>query len=99
MIIEKTCEDRYSQDTVFDYVNADQHELTVTITLAEYRDLLEAKFVKQYQKEKLDWWEQYNKAKKAEEKIGELEKEVAALRKRIIDDAVAKETNAEEEDA
>ena len=98
MIIEKTCEDRYNNETVFDYVNVDQHELTVTITLAEYRDLLEAKFVKQYQKEKLDWYEQYNRANKAETRNKELEKEVDSLHKRIIDDAVAKATNAEEDE-
>jgi hypothetical protein len=84
MIIEKTCEDKYSRDTVFDYVNADQHELTVTITLAEYRELLEAKFEKQRQKEELKWYEQYDRANKAEQRIKELEGEVNALKNMMI---------------
>ena len=84
MIIEKTTEDKcYSDEMLYNYLNADQHELTVTITLHEYRDLLKAKINGEYQKQKLDWFEQYNRANKAEAQVKELEAQLEAI-KRIM---------------
>ena len=84
MIIEKTCEDKYSRDTMFDYVNADQHELTVTITLAEYRDLIETKCKHENQAEKLKWYEEYDRRIKAEARVKELEAEVNTLKSMMV---------------
>ena len=81
LIIEKTCEDKYANDcTLYNYRNADQHELVVTITLAEYRDLLRAKFDGEARKEKLNWFEQYNRANEAEKRVKELEAQIAAIK-------------------
>lgn len=81
MIIEKTCEDKYANDsTLYNYRNADQHELMVTITLAEYRDLLHAKFDGEVRKEKLNWFEQYTRANEAEQRVKKLEAELTAIK-------------------
>jgi hypothetical protein len=65
-------------------VNEEQHELTVTITLSEYRYLLEKKFEATRYKEKLDWSEQYTRANKAEQKVKELTEENNKLVQMVI---------------
>lgn len=91
MIIEKTVVDNNRYDVnLKDYV-ADG-ELTVTITLNEYRDLLRDSIEKKLQKEKLDWLDQYNRANRAESRVKELEEEVQSLYKRL---AVNVDSNGE----
>lgn len=82
MIIEKTVTEgsKYSID-LKDYVA--EGELTVTITLSEYRDLLRESVENKTKKEKLDWMEQYQRANKAEAKVKELESEISNLYKRL----------------
>ncbi len=81
MVIEKKFEDKYESDSsVYNYLNAEQHELTVTITLHEYRDLLKAKLEGEVRREKLDWFAQYNRANEAEKRVKELEAQLEALR-------------------
>jgi len=81
MVIEKTFEDKYNgEEALFNYQNAEQHELMVTITLAEYRSLLKSKIESEQRKEKLDWYEQYKRANEALEKVKALECENAALK-------------------
>ena len=94
MIIEKTVVDNNRYDVnLKDYV-ADG-ELTVTITLNEYRDLLRDSIEKKLQKEKLDWLDQYNRANRAESRVKELEVEVQSLYKRL---AVNVESNGESDE-
>lgn len=92
MIIEKSFEDKYPEGSLYDYLNAEQHELTVTITLAEYRDLLLKKYKLENNTEKLNWYEQYSRANKAEAQVKELEATLAAFRR-----ICPAETNKEEE--
>ena len=81
MVIEKKFEDKYESDSsVYNYLNAEQHELTVTITLHEYRDLLKAKLEGEVKKENLDWFAQYNRANEAEMRVKELETQLEAIK-------------------
>lgn len=84
MIIEKTVveNNRYNVD-LNDYVA--EGELTVTITLSEYRDLIEKSVENKQRKEHESWLDQYNRANKAEERVKELETEVSNLYKRLAD--------------
>lgn len=84
MIIEKTVIEgnRYNVD-LNDYVA--EGELTVTITLSEYRDLIEKSVENKQRKEHESWLDQYNRANKAEERVKELETEVSNLYKRLAD--------------
>ena len=79
LIIEKTYADNGDRELLNDHVNHEQGELTVTITLHEYRELLRAKFESERQKEKLSWLEQYQRANNAEAKVKELEQKVSVL--------------------
>ena len=82
MIIEKTVveNNRYNVD-LNDYVA--EGELTVTITLSEYRDLIEKSVENKQRKEHESWLDQYNRANKAEERVKELEEEISNLYKRL----------------
>lgn len=84
MVIEKTVveNNRYNVD-LNDYVA--EGELTVTITLSEYRDLIEKSVENKQRKEHESWLDQYNRANKAEERVKELETEVSNLYKRLAD--------------
>lgn len=95
MIIEKTVveNNRYNVD-LNDYVA--EGELTVTITLSEYRDLIEKSVENKQRKEHESWLEQYNRANKAEGRVKELETEVSNLYKRLAEN---KDAEGEEDDA
>lgn len=84
MIIEKTVIEgnRYNVD-LNDYVA--EGELTVTITLSEYRDLIEKSVENKQRKEHESWLEQYQRANDAEKRVKELEAEVSNLYKRLAD--------------
>ena len=88
MIIEKTVveNNRYSVD-LNDYVS--EGELTVTITLGEYRDLIKTSVENDQRKEHESWLEQYSRANKAEERVKELEAEVSSLYKKLADGVVS----------
>lgn len=84
MLIEKTVveNNRYNVD-LNDYVS--EGELTVTITLGEYRDLIKTSVENKQRKEHESWLDQYNRANKAEERVKELEAEVSNLYKRLAE--------------
>ena len=88
MIIEKTVieSNRYNVD-LNDYVA--EGELTVTITLSEYRDLIKTSVENKQRKEHESWIEQYSRANKAEERVKELEAEVSNLYKRLAENTEA----------
>ena len=91
MIIEKTVveNNRYNVD-LNDYVS--EGELTVTITLGEYRDLIKTSVENSHRKEHESWVEQYSRANKAEERVKELEAEVSNLYKRLAETTDSEET-------
>ena len=82
MIIEKTVVENnrfnINQD---DYVA--ENELTVTITLNEYRNLISESIENKQRKEHESWLEQYTRANSAEKRVKELEEEVGNLYKQI----------------
>ena len=84
MIIEKTVveNNRYNVN-LDDYVS--EGELTVTITLGEYRDLIKTSVENKQMKEHESWLEQYQRANDAEKRVKELETEVSNLYKRLAD--------------
>ena len=86
MIIEKTVIEgnRYNVN-LNDYVA--EGELTVTITLSEYRDLIKKSVENEQRKEHESWLEQYNRANDAEKRVKELETEVSNLYKRLAENA------------
>ena len=86
MIIEKTVIEgnRYNV-SLDDYVA--ENELTVTITLSEYRDLIKTSVENKQRKEHESWLEQYNRANLAENRVKELEAEVSNLYKRLAESA------------
>lgn len=88
MVIEKTVveNNRYNVD-LNDYVS--EGELTVTITLGEYRDLIKTSVENKQRKEHESWLEQYSRANKAEERVKELEAEVSSLYKKLADGVVS----------
>lgn len=82
MIIEKTVTDNSAYGTkAIDYVA--ESELTVTITLCEYRTLIKESAENKMRKDHEEWLEQYNRANKAEKRVQELENELNALYKRL----------------
>lgn len=83
MIIEKSVVDgnKYDIDPK-DYIA--ESELTVTITLKEYRDLIRESIENKQKKDKLNWWEQYRRAEDAEKRIKELEAEKNDLYRRLV---------------
>ena len=84
MIIEKTVIEgnRYNV-SLDDYVA--ENELTVTITLSEYRDLIKTSVENKQRKEHESWLEQYQRANDAEKRVKELEAEVSNLYKRLAE--------------
>lgn len=86
MIIEKTVIEgnRYNV-SLDDYVA--ENELTVTITLSEYRDLIKTSVENKQRKEHESWLEQYDRANDAEKRVKELETEVSNLYKRLAESA------------
>lgn len=86
MIIEKTVIEgnRYNV-SLDDYVA--ENELTVTITLSEYRDLIKTSVENKQRKEHESWLEQYQRANDAEKRVKELEAEVSNLYKRLAESA------------
>ena len=84
MVIEKTIveNNRYNVN-LNDYVA--EGELTVTITLSEYRDLIEKSVENKQRKEHESWLEQYQRANDAEKRVKELEEEVSNLYKRLVE--------------
>lgn len=82
MIIEKTIVENNRFDVnVNDYVA--EGELTVTITLSEYRSLVSESVENKQRKEHESWLEQYTRANNAEKRVKELEEEVNNLYKRL----------------
>jgi len=84
MIIEKSIVEgnRYDVNPK-DYVA--EGEITVTITLSEYRDLIEKSIENKMRKEHESWLEQYQRASDAEKRVAELETEVSNLYKRLAE--------------
>lgn len=95
MIIEKTVVEgnRYSVE-LNDYVA--EGELTVTITLSEYRELIKTSVENKQRKEHESWVDQYNRANKAEERVKELEHEVSNLYKRLAENNDSEQTERSE---
>ena len=95
MVIEKTVveNNRYNVN-LDDYVA--EGELTVTITLSEYRNLIEKSVENKQRKEHESWLEQYQRANDAEKRVKELEAEVSNLYKRLADN---NDAEGEEDDA
>ena len=91
MIIEKTVveQNRWDIDKN-DYVA--EGEITVTITLGEYRDLVINKIRSDMHKEHENWVKEYNRANEAENRVKELEEELHNLYKRINVDESADES-------
>ena len=81
MIIEKTITDNSYNINANNYVA--EGELTVTITLCEYRSLIKESAESKVRKEHESWLEQYNRANRAESRVKELEDELNALYKRM----------------
>lgn len=82
MIIEKTVVDNNRWDIdKNDYVA--EGEITVTITLGEYRDLVISKMRSEMYKEHENWLKEYNRANDAESRVKALEEELQNLYKRI----------------
>ena len=86
MIIEKTVIEGNRYNVCLDDYVA-ENELTVTITLSEYRDLIKTSVENKQRKEHESWLEQYNRANKAENRVKELEAEVSNLYKRLAESA------------
>lgn len=94
MLIEKSfVEGKDYGDSVFNYVDQEHHELLVTITLREYRDLLATAIDSKQKKEKLDWFEQYARANKAEAEVKELKAQIEALKNCITYNPTEGENN------
>ena len=84
MIIEKTVVEGNRYDIKMeDYVA--EGELTVTITLNEYRSLIRKSVENEQRKEHENWLEQYTRANDAEARVKELEAEINNLYKRLSD--------------
>ena len=97
MIIEKTVVDgnTYGVDTN-DYVA--EGELTVTITLGEYRELIKKSVENKQRAEHESWLEQYNRANTAENRVNELEREVSVLYKKLAGNSdLTEEQNNDEQ--
>ena len=97
MIIEKTVVDgnTYGVDTN-DYVA--EGELTVTITLGEYRELIKKSVENKQRAEHESWLEQYNRANTAENRVNELEREVSVLYKKLAGNSdLTEEKNNDEQ--
>ena len=96
MIIEKTVIEgnRYNVE-LNDYVA--EGELTVTITLSEYRELIKTSVENEQRKEHESWLEQYTRANDAEKRVKELETEVSNLYKRLAENSDIEQTERSSE--
>ena len=91
MVIEKQVVEGNRYDVnLNDYVA--EGELTVTITLSEYRNLIKESVENKQRKEHESWLEQYSRANDAEKRVKELETEVSNLYKRLAETTDSKET-------
>lgn len=91
MVIEKQVVEGNRYDVnLNDYVAED--ELTVTITLAEYRTLIKESVENKQRKDHESWMEQYTRANDAEKRVKELETEVSNLYKRLAETTDSEET-------
>lgn len=96
MIIEKTLTENNRYDVELkDFVA--EGELTVTITLSEYRELIEKSVENRMRKDHESWVEQYNRANKAEERVKELEDELKDAYKKILASDCAEESEVEDD--
>lgn len=93
MIIEKATTDNSYNININDY--AAERELTVTITLGEYRSLIKESAESKVRKEHENWLEQYNRANKAESRVKELEDELNTLYKRLSKSSEEEESEQE----
>ena len=95
MIIEKTVVEgnRYNIE-LNDYVA--EGELTVTITLSEYRELIKTSVENKHRKDHESWLEQYTRANDAERRVKELETEVSNLYKRLAENSNIEQTERSE---
>lgn len=95
MVIEKQVVEGNRYDVnLNDYVA--ENELTVEITLSEYRNLIKESVENKQRKEHESWLEQYNRANDAEKRVKELETEVSNLYKRLAENT---DDEGEENDA
>lgn len=84
MVIEKQVVEGNRYDVnLNDYVA--ENELTVEITLSEYRNLIKESVENKQRKEHESWLEQYSRANDAEKRVKELEAEVSNLYKRLAE--------------
>ena len=84
MIIEKTIAENGRYDIEMrDYVA--ENELTVTITLNEYRALIKESVENKTREAHEDWLKEYSRANVAEAKVKELEAEIGNLYKRLAE--------------
>ena len=94
MVIEKQVVEGNRYDVnLNDYVA--ENELTVEITLSEYRNLIKESVENKQRKEHESWIEQYNRANDAEKRVKELETEVSNLYKRLAETTDSEETEDE----
>lgn len=94
MVIEKQVVEGNRYDVnLNDYVA--ENELTVEITLSEYRNLIKESIENKQRKEHESWLEQYNRANDAEKRVKELETEVSNLYKRLAETTDSGETEDE----
>ena len=94
MIIEKTITDNSRDDIYLDDFAA-EGELTVTITLNEYRKLVQSATESKCKREHESWLEQYQRANNAEERVKELEVEVNTLYKRLSEPSAKEDEGGE----
>lgn len=95
MVIEKTVVENNRYDVnLNDYVA--ENELTVEITLSEYRNLIKESVENKQRKDHESWLEQYSRANVAEKRVKELEAEVSNLYNRLAENTDAE---GEEDDA
>lgn len=93
MIIEKTTTENSYNINTNNY--AAEGELTVTITLGEYRSLIKESAESKVRKEHENWLEQYDRANKAESRVKELENELNTMYKRISKSSDEEESEQE----
>lgn len=92
MVIEKTIVDGSKYNVELDNFVA-EGELTVTITLNEYRKLIEKSCENERRKEHEDWFKEYQRANEAEKKVEELENELNSLYKQLAPEPCGEEMN------
>ena len=97
MIIEKTMAENSRYDLNLRDFTA-EGELTVTITLNEYRDLIRESVENKCRKDHENWLKEYNRAQEAEKRAEKLENELNELYRRMainVDQSAVVDPNAE----